>query len=277
MPVSEEDWKMQADAFYHRWNFPNCIGAVDGKHVAITKPPGSGSFYFNYKKYFSIVLMGVVNANYEFLMVDIGTNGRASDAGIFNDSLFFSKLKKGELKIPAPEFPPGCDTALPYVLVADDAFPLMENIMKPFSHKSMIEHEIIFNYRLSRARGVVENAFGILTSRFRILLKNINLSPEKATKVALSCCYLHNFLRKKSDQTYYSCGNLATNTDMEVTREGVSIAPINRTVIRNASNTAKDIRNQFCAYFNSEGSVPWQKEIYEKLTNKNVNDSANQK
>lgn len=221
--------------------------------------------------------MGVVNANYEFLMVDIGTNGRASDAGIFNDSLFFSKLKKGELKIPAPEFPPGCDTALPYVLVADDAFPLMENIMKPFSHKSMIEHEIIFNYRLSRARGVVENAFGILTSRFRILLKNINLSPEKATKVALSCCYLHNFLRKKSDQTYYSCGNLATNTDMEVTREGVSIAPINRTVIRNASNTAKDIRNQFCAYFNSEGSVPWQKEIYEKLTNKNVNDSANQK
>ncbi|XP_039951489.1 putative nuclease HARBI1, partial [Bactrocera tryoni] len=173
----------------------NCIGAMDGKHVAITKPPGTGSFYFNYKKFFSIVLMAVVNANYEFLMVDVGKNGRASDAGIFRDSLFLMSLKNNELKIPSKECPPGCDTALPYVFVADDAFPLTENIMKPFSHTSMIKDEIIFNYRLSLARGVVENTFGILSSRFRILLKTINLSAEKTT--IPTCCHLHNFLRKK--------------------------------------------------------------------------------
>ncbi|XP_049304029.1 putative nuclease HARBI1 [Bactrocera dorsalis] len=268
LPSSEEDWKKEANAFYQRWNFPNCIGAMDGKHVAITKPPGTGSFYFNYKKFFSIVLMAVVNANYEFLMVDVGKNGRASDAGIFSDSLFFMSLKNNELKIPSKECPPGCDTALPYVFVADDAFPLTENVMKPFSPSSMIKDEIIFNYRLSRARGVVENTFGILSSRFRILLKTINLSPEKTTIIVLTCCHLHNFLRKKNDQVYAN-SNLAGTTETEV------LAPVNRTVIRNHATNAKDIRSQFCKYFNSEGSVSWQNSIYEKLTNKNVNDSTN--
>lgn len=197
LPNNTDEWKAEADAFNKIWNFPHCIGTIDGKHVNITKPPGSGSYYFNYKKNFSILLMAVVNANYEFLMVHVGTNGRASDAGLFSELPFFEKLKNNDLHIPDPDPLSPFSPNLPYVFVADDAFPLMENIMKPYSHRTMETEEIIFNYRLSRARRIVENAFGILPSRFRILLKTINLSPEKVTTIVLTCCYLHNFLRKK--------------------------------------------------------------------------------
>jgi hypothetical protein len=66
-----------------------------------------------------------------------------------------------------------------YVLVGEDAFPLMENLMKPLSHRTLKKEEAIYNYRLSRARRIVENAFGILSCRFRILLREINVSPKK--------------------------------------------------------------------------------------------------
>ncbi|XP_039967931.1 protein ANTAGONIST OF LIKE HETEROCHROMATIN PROTEIN 1-like [Bactrocera tryoni] len=82
VPQSESDWKKIADDFIEAWNFPNCIGAIDSKHIAIIKPAKSGSFYYNYKKFHSIVLMATVNANYEFIVADVGTNGRISDGGV---------------------------------------------------------------------------------------------------------------------------------------------------------------------------------------------------
>jgi hypothetical protein len=131
VPQSENEWKLVAREFEKRWNFPHCIGAIDGKHVEIRKPPGTGSYYFNYKHSFSIVLMGIVNANYEFLMVNVGANGRVSDGGVFSNTLFCTKLKLKQLSIPEPDNVPESDMKMPYVFVGDDAFPLMENLMKP--------------------------------------------------------------------------------------------------------------------------------------------------
>ena len=62
---------------------------MDGKHVRIIPPAGSGSFFFNYKGYHSIVLLGIVNANYEFILVDFGVNGRVSDGGVLEYTEFF--------------------------------------------------------------------------------------------------------------------------------------------------------------------------------------------
>ena len=66
-PPTEDDWKQIEHHFETRWNFPNCVGAIDGKHVMMKAPPNSNSLFFNYKNYFSIVLMALVDADYRFI------------------------------------------------------------------------------------------------------------------------------------------------------------------------------------------------------------------
>lgn len=84
------------------------------------------------------------------------------------------------------------------VIVADEAFPLKENLMKPYPAKSLDDASRVFNYRLSRARRVSENAFGILVHRFRIFQSTIPLGPKKAEVIVLAAVALHNYLRTKS-------------------------------------------------------------------------------
>ncbi|CAH1961646.1 unnamed protein product [Acanthoscelides obtectus] len=78
VPCTEDDWKKIADEFRNKWNFPNAIGAIDGKHIEIEAPPNAGSYYFNYKGTHSIVLLALADAECNFLYIDVGCNGRMS-------------------------------------------------------------------------------------------------------------------------------------------------------------------------------------------------------
>ncbi|XP_060869626.1 uncharacterized protein LOC132944347 [Metopolophium dirhodum] len=69
-----EHWLEISNTFYSKTNFPNCLGAVDGKHIRIQNPKNMDSLFFNYKKYFSIILMAVVDANLSFIYIDVGTS-----------------------------------------------------------------------------------------------------------------------------------------------------------------------------------------------------------
>ena len=101
MPVASEDkWKSIADEFYERWNFPNCIGAIDGKHVMIQCPFNSGSLFYNYKFYFSIILPAVASADYKFVMVDVGAYWSSNDSGVLNHTTFFKWLRNKTLDVP---------------------------------------------------------------------------------------------------------------------------------------------------------------------------------
>lgn len=70
-----EEWQDIQVGFHSRWNFPSCCGAIDGKHITIQAPPNCGSEYYNYKGTNSIVLMAVVDHDYCFRYVDIGSYG----------------------------------------------------------------------------------------------------------------------------------------------------------------------------------------------------------
>ena len=84
-PTNEEQWKKLAKDFDLKWQFPHAVGAIDGKHINIRSPRNSATEYFNYKKYFSIVLLAVADANEKFTAFDLGSPGSQSDGGIFKD------------------------------------------------------------------------------------------------------------------------------------------------------------------------------------------------
>lgn len=242
-----------AAEFWSQWNFPNCLGALDGKHVAILPPPHSGSEYYNYKHFNSIVLMALVDATYKFLYVDIGSYGRVADGGVFNSCTLAKGLNEGSMNIPADCQPPGSSTVLPYVIVADDAFALKTYVMKPYSSRGLTDQQRVFNYRLSRARRVVENAFGILSNRFRVFGRPIALAPEKVEVVVMAACCLHNFLLRN----VASASNYLQPDDLS----DCTLQPLSQTSAHHASTKANDVRDQLCSYINSDvGAVSWQME-----------------
>jgi len=134
-PSTPDEWREVADAFRDRWNYPHCCGAIDGKHVAIIKPSKSGTLYFNYKGFFSIVVLAVADAQYKFLWAKIGATGSYSDSGIFNRCSLEPALSYGTIGFPDPDQLPNNDQNTPYFLVGDDAFPLRTYMMKPYSKR----------------------------------------------------------------------------------------------------------------------------------------------
>ena len=135
---------------------------------------------------FSIVLFAVVDARYNFVAVDIGAQEQRSDGSKFSHSIFGKKLRNENLGLPAPSNLPHC-AKVPYVFVADEAFPLMPNLMRPYPGRQLPPNERIFNYRLSRARRIVENAFGIMAARFRVFRRPLDVKPETADFVVKAC------------------------------------------------------------------------------------------
>lgn len=245
--MTPDEWMDVAEGFRTRYDFGNCVGALDGKHIAIEKPEHTGSLYFNYKGFYSIVLLALVNSKKEFIMIDVGINGRVSDGGVLFYSQFGELLEHDKLTLPEPASLPNTNEKFPFVIVGDEAFALRTNLMKPYPQKSLNEERHVFNQRISRARAVVENAFGILNSRFGVFQKAIKLEPEKATIIVTACCYLHNFLSKNSNSSYHQQITEEENSN--------SLPNLKSTTHRNSSTAAKEVRENFCRYFNAEGKL----------------------
>ncbi|KAB0804838.1 hypothetical protein PPYR_01808 [Photinus pyralis] len=115
VPNTAAEWLNIAKDFQNIWNLPNVLGAMDGKHVVFKAKRSEGSSFYNYKGQHSIVLLGVVDANYQFIYVDIGTNGRVSDGGVFWNSSLASALFHDQLNFPEDKCLPGRNKPMPYV------------------------------------------------------------------------------------------------------------------------------------------------------------------
>ena len=211
-PSNKNDWKEISKEFEELWNFPHCLGAIDGKHVSIQCPLKSGSLYYNYKGYFSIVLLAVCDAHYTFTFTDIGGYGSTNDSSIFNNTDIFRAAESGALDFPDAEPLDGfANDLIPYFFVGDEAFALKTWMQRPYPGKNLLEANRIFNYRLSRARRVIENSFGILVARWRIYHRPIQTSVETAENIVKATVCLHNYLMK---EVLYEVRCLKSNEDM---------------------------------------------------------------
>jgi len=118
-------------------NFPNCIGAVDGKHISVRKINENGSQFFNYKNFLFTVLMAVADTGYCFISVEPGAYGSSSDYNVFKNSTFVKLLESNKLNIPDTRVLPSYAERLsmPFVFAGDEEFALSEHVLRSFNDK----------------------------------------------------------------------------------------------------------------------------------------------
>ena len=267
-PKTPQEWKRISEEFSTLWNFPHCLGAGDGKHVVIDCPKNSGSNFFNYKGTFSIVLLAFGDANYCFTAVDVGQYGKSNDSGAFANSAISKALESNSFNVPAPEHVEGFTDELPYVTVVDEGLSLKPYQMCPYPGKNLTENRAIFNYRLSRARRIIENIFGILAARWRIFRRPIRADVATVEKIVLACVCLHNYLRLPENACYSPNGFIDSEDNNGAIKAGDW-----RKIVANDDGAfrsfqgqrgrhscqANAVREAFVQYFlTPEGQVSWQ-------------------
>ncbi|XP_037950861.1 protein ALP1-like [Teleopsis dalmanni] len=235
-----------ASRFEQKFKLPNIIGVIDGTHVPI-KPPQDGAADFrNRKGYSSIAVQAIVDDQYLFKNITAQNPGCAHDASVLRGS---SLYKNHNTLIPESHSEiDGIYNAsneamlfkLPYYIIGDAAYPLCNWIMKNYRDELTVE-ETSFNLYLNQARIVVEQAFGRLKGRWRILYKKSDLDVYNMPHVIIACGILHNFV-EISKQRY--------NSSWDVERiHGESEYPQPEQMYnRQNSSSGHLMRDHICAY-----------------------------
>ena len=273
-PKTSKDWDAVAKDFDEKWNFPNCLGSIGRKAVKVRSPCGGGvKSIIDHAR--GVVFLGVVDANHEFIHIDVSGEG-ADDGDDFNNWSLDEEILAGNVELPAEKTLPGSATEAPHVFVGDSSVSSFAHILEPFPEEGRTAEENIFCYRLSRAKRVAENAFGALTSKFRVLQSLVYLAPDKVEKVILASVVLHNMLMRNHSNIHVPSGFL-DEEDVEngellpgmwrLDNRMTDIPPNND--VCHLEDTLK-VRQIFTDFFNKEGSVPWQEKMVESRTIQDV-------
>ena len=188
MPKTEDEFKEKILDMEELWQFPFGWAAVDGCHIPVKCPPGGSEArkeYHNFKIFYSIVLMALVDAKYRFIWGSCGFPGNSHDSIILQSTTLWSDIKDGKL------LPNSCqreqNAFFPPLILGDSAFPFDSFLMKPYTNAILAKQQRYFNYRLSRARMVIEGAYGQLKGTWRFLLRKSE-SNLHGTKIATLAC-----------------------------------------------------------------------------------------
>ena len=218
-----------------------------------------------------MVLLAICDADYCFTLFDFGSYGSNNDCGILANSQLGKALESNGLHIPKDEPLEGCAfSPLPYYLLGDDIFPLKKWLIKPYPGRNLTDEEKVYNYRVSRCRRVIENAFGILAARWSIFNRPIRATVEHVEQYVLAALALHNYLRQTNNASYTPNG-FVNSEDSEGkihlgewrTRGDDNQRQCLQDIrqIRGCRNRAEvlQMRDDLKMYISSEeGSVPWQ-------------------
>lgn len=216
--------------------------------------------------------MAAADADYAFIFVDVGGEGSLGDSQVFKESVFGKKMAHKKLNLPKAECLANTEKQIDYFFAGDGAFQLQTCLMKPYAARKMSLREAVYNYRFSRARRVVENAFGILVARWRIFRQPLCCKLETADYIVLAAVCLHNFIirsREKEVRERYiperfvdterQNGSVQTGLwQRHVAGDSSAIVPAPQTRSRNPPKCAVKMRETLADYFSGVGAVPWQ-------------------
>lgn len=169
------------------WKFPCSWAALDGCHKPLKCPDGGLAAckeYHNFKNFYSVVLMGLVDAKYRFIWGSCGFPGNLHDSIILQSTQLWTDLTERETIPPIAKDLNG--TTVPSLILGDSAFPFQPWLMKPFTNAVLTPQQHYFNYRLSRARMVTEGAYGQLKGRWRVLMRKCESPPETVCMTTLA-------------------------------------------------------------------------------------------
>lgn len=192
-PQTQDDFKDKVINMEELWQFPYSWSAIDGCHIPIKCPPGgleAKKEYHNFKNFYSVILMAMVDAQYRFIWGSCGYPGNSHDSIIFKSTELYTDIIENAAiqqighKVGSVRVPP--------LILGDSAFTMHPWLMKPYTNAVPDAKQRYFNYRLSRGRMVTECAFGQLKGRWRILLRKCECTPQQVAKATLACMVLHN-------------------------------------------------------------------------------------
>ncbi|KAL7294230.1 hypothetical protein TKK_0012246 [Trichogramma kaykai] len=255
-PPSTSDLKRIADEYKENFDFPHCVGALDGRHCPIRQPPHSGAEFYNYKKFYSIVLTAMCDEHKRFTFLNLGSFGSWNDASIFHYSDIRQNLKNNVINLPRVEELPNSDTILPYVIITDGGYPTKNYLMKPYMKiPQMTVPMKVFNFRLSRARYIIEAAFGLLCNLWQVNEIPLGWKLSITEAIIFSTLCLHNAkitLDLHESRGYYDhCIDSAQVNEQQIEEENDDQARYNF----NEFNVRAILQDYFVS---PAGAVPYQ-------------------
>lgn len=199
-------------AFEEKTHILQIIGAIDGSHIPITSPRDEHDDFVNRKDYTSIILQAIVDHQYLFRGVSCKLPESCHDADALRESSFF---KNRERLLPRGfKIFDGWDIS--FMIIGDPAFPLQPWLLKNYNYDASTSAEMdSFNVYMNRGTVVVENAFGRLKGRWRILLKQSDVHHTFVPILVAACCILHNVC-EMSKESFNSHWLLAVEEAKEI-------------------------------------------------------------
>lgn len=180
---------------------------------------------------------------------------------MWSNTILSQYLEHGQLQLPPAQPLPGSSDLVPYFFIADEGFPLKKFIMHPYSRRQLGNKERVFNYRLSRARRIIENCFGILKARWQIIRRGLSCNAENATYMINALVCLHNFIMTEEENLPKPYRKYSKLNDEPLSDELQSLRFSDEEIAAEERRTAQEQRDLLRDYFVSHtgaSQTPWQ-------------------
>ena len=197
-PLTRQEITDKVDEFEETYGIPQIVGAIDGCHIEINAPPRNHEDYYNRKQHYSVILQGIVDCSLKFIHATVGYPGSIHDARVLRLSGLYDMAQNEQILSGPTRDINGVEIGP--LLAGNSAYPLTSWLIKPFPDRGRLTPEQRkFNKKFSALRCVVERAFGMLKSRWRIVMKKIEQKTSTLTKTVVASCVLHNICIGRGD------------------------------------------------------------------------------